>query len=472
MLRAAAVVEKLGIPTASIIGSGFLKQAEVVVKGLGLPLAMGVYPGAPMVDSEEELTRKVNDVLAPGLLEGLTGKAPRDAGAALEPAPGEVVISGTFDEVQEHFHRQLWTDGLPVVPPTRERVAAFLQFTDRDPDEVIRVVPQEGREATIHSIAVNAVMAGCRPEYLPVLIAAIEAMCDPGFRIEDCGSTPGWEPLVIVNGPLVKTLDFNCGQGMMRVGRQANTSIGRFVRLYLRNICGFRIPPGAGDKGSIGQSFLVAMAEDESAAREIGWPTYAEDRGFAAGENVVTVHSVVAITSPIYSAGDRAADHVQQWAEVMGHSFTFWAHTGFKTGLWNPLIVAGPGIAKAVAREWSKDQVRRYLYEHIKVTAERATHYAHMTSTPTFNFEDLVKGGILPAEYAASNDPQRLLHVIIKPEMIGILVAGDPGRNQSRAYMGNHIQGPPTSRRVQLPRRWDELLKQARPTATRLNRQD
>jgi hypothetical protein len=460
VLRAAAVVEKLGIPTASIIGSGFLKQAEVVTRGLGLPLAMGVYPGAPMVDSEEELRRKVEQELAPGLLRGLTGEAPRETAVAAEPGPGEVVFGGTFDEVQEHFHRQLWSDGLPVVPPTRERVEAFLRFTDRDPDDVIRAVPQEGREATVRSIAVNAVMAGCRPEYMPVLIAAIEAMFDPKYRIEDSGSTPGWEPVVIVSGPIARQLDFNCGQGMMRTGRQANTSVGRFVRLFLRNICGFRIPPGAGDKGSIGQSFLVAMAENEEAAREIGWPTLAQDRGFKAGENVVTVRSVVAITSPIYSAGDRAGDHVQQWAELIGGSFTYWAHTGFKTGTWSPLIVAGPSIAKVVAAEWSKDQVRQYLHENIKVTAERATHYARMTSTPTFNFEGLVKDGILPPEYTASGDPRRLVNVIIKPEMVEILVAGDPGRNQSRAYMSNHIQGPATSRRVELPRRWEALLKE------------
>ncbi len=459
MLRAAAIVEKLGIPTASIIGSGFLKQAEVVMKGLGVPLAIGVYPGAPMVDSEAELTRKVEETLAPGLLKGLTGDAPSTAQAEAEPAPGQVVFSGTFDEVQEHFYRRLWTDGLPVVPPTRERVDAFLAWTDRRPEEVIRAVPQEGREASLYSIAVTGVMAGCRPEYMPVLIAAVEAMCDPRFRIEDCGSTPGWEPVVLVNGPIVKELDLNYGQGMMRVGRQANTSIGRFVRLYLRNICGYRIPPGAGDKGSIAQSFLVAMAEDEDSAREIGWTTFAEDRGFAPGENVVTVHSVVAITSPIYSGGDRARDHVQQWAEVMGHSFTYWSHTGFKTGLWNPLIVAGPGIAKVIAAEWSKDEVRRYLHDHVKVTAERATHYARMTSTPTFNLERLVEDGILPPAYAESDDPERLINVIIDPAMIGILVAGDPGRNQSRAYMGNHIQGPPCSRRVALPRDWNRRLK-------------
>ena len=86
------------------------------------------------------------------------------------------MFSGTFDDVQEYFYRQLWTDGLPVVPPTRDRVDAFLRFTDRKPDEVIRAVPQEGREASILSIAVNSVMAGCRPEYMPVLVAVVEAM--------------------------------------------------------------------------------------------------------------------------------------------------------------------------------------------------------------------------------------------------------------------------------------------------------
>jgi hypothetical protein len=452
------MVERLGIPTASIIGSGFLKQAEVIKKGQGVPLAIGVYPGAPMVDSEAELKRKVEEVLAPDLLRGLTGEAPTADETTVDPQPGEVVLSGTYDEIQEYFHRELWTDGLPIVPPTRERVDRFLAFTDRKPGDVLRIMPQEGREGSIESIAVNGVMAGCRPEYMPVLIAIIDAMCDPKYRVEDSGSTPGWEPVVIVSGPIAKELDFNSGQGMMRFGRQANTSIGRFVRMYLRNICGFRIPPGAGDKCSIGQSFLVAMAEDEDTARAIGWPTYAEDRGFKPGENVVTVHSVVSITSPMYSGGDDAATHVQQWAELIGGSFTYWAHTGFKTGLWSPLIIAGPSIAGVIAKEWTKDQVRQYLYEHIKVTAERATHYARMTSTPTFSFENLVRDGILPPEYSASTDPQRLVNVIIDPDMVEILVAGDPGRNQSRAYMSNHVQGPPTSRKVELPKKWKQLL--------------
>ncbi len=454
MLRAAALIEKLGIPTASIIGSGFLKQAEVVSKGLGVPLAIGVYPGAPMVDSEAELIRKVEESLAPSLLEGLIGKIQTLENEDEQPDIKKVVFSGTLDEVQDYFYQKMWTDGLPIIPPTKQRVEAFLSFTDRLPEEVIAVLPQEGREASIESIAVTGVMSGCKPEYMPILIAIIEAMSDPVFRIQDCGSTPGWEPVVIIGGPIIKELDFNFGQGMMRFGRKSNTSIGRFVRMYLRNICGYRIPPGAGDKGSIGQSFLVAMAEDEDSAREFGWPTYAQDRGFDASENIVTVHSVVSISSPIYSAGDRAIDHVQQWADLVGSSFTYWAHTGFKTGMWNPLIVSSPSVAKVIANEWTKDQVRQYLYDHIKVSAQKITHYAKMTSTPTFSLKNLVDGGILPEEYHLSDDPERLLNVIIHPSMVEIIVAGDPGRNQSRAYMGNHIQGPPTSRKINLPASW------------------
>ena len=457
MLRAAAVIERLGIPAASIVSSAFLKQAEVVKRGLGVPLGIGVYPGVPLLDSDDELKRKVAEVLAPGLLAGLTGDLPLAADAIPEPAPGSVVFSGSLQAVQEYFYQQLWTDGLPILPPTRECVDEFLAYTDRQPEEVICAIPQEGREASILSIAINGVMAGCRPEYMPVLITVIEAMTDPLFRIEDCGSTPGWEPVVIVNGPLIKELDLNFGQGMMRFGRQANTSIGRFVRMYLRNICGFRIPPGAGDKGSIGQSFLVAMAEDEDSARASGWPTYAMDQGFAAGENVVTVRSVISSTGPMYSAGTRAVDHVQLWAELMCQSFTYWAYTAFKTGVWNPLIVAGPGVAQVVAAEWSKDEVRRYLHAHIKVKAERVTHYAQVASTPTFSFERYVKEGILSPEYTLSDDPERMVSAILKPEMIGIIVAGDPGRNQSRAYLCNHIQGAPVSKPVCLPRRWQEL---------------
>jgi hypothetical protein len=449
-MRAAALVENLGIPAVSIVSSGFLRQAELVARGLSAPLAIAEYPGHPMGDSAGELQRKVEHAVAPRLLRALTREAALPEEHEPEPAPGQVVFRGGFDEVQAYFHSRLWTDGLPIVPPTRERVESFLACTARPGDESLAVVPQEGRHATIASIAVNGVMAGCRPEYMPVLIATVEAMCAPEFRLEDCGATPGWEPMVVVNGPIVKALDFNYGQGVMRFGRRANTSIGRFVRLFLRNICGYRISPGAGDKASIGQSVMVALAEDEDRARAFGWPTYAEDRGFGSDESVVTVQSVVAATPPIYSTGDHAVDHVREWADIMGQSFSSWVHTDFRAGVGNYLIVAGPLVAKVVAREWTKDEVRRYIRDRVRISAARAKHHADMLGVQ-FSFEKLVSEGILPAEYAASDDPERLVRMFIRPESLQIVEAGDPERNQSRAYMTNHNQGPPVSRRVELP---------------------
>src|SRR5262249_11036082 len=150
----------------------------------------------------------------------------------------------------------------------------------------------------------------------------------------------------------------NYGPGVLRVGRQANTSIGRFLRMYFRNICGYRIPPGDGDKGSIGYTFNVAMAEDEDWARSIGWPTFAEELGFKSSDSVVTVQSETCNGVATYSAGNTAQAHVQQFVDFIGRAFSAGAHSGVRRGLWHPLIVIGPSIAAVIAKEWTKEQVR------------------------------------------------------------------------------------------------------------------
>ena len=133
-----------------------------------------------------------------------------------------------------------------------------------------------------------------------------------------------------------------------------------------------------------------------------------------------------------------------------------------KQGLWSPLVVAGPSVARVIAGRHSKDEVRAWLKANMQATAERITHYARMTSTPTFSLERLVAEQVLPPEYAASPDPERLVDIVIRADEIKILVAGDAGRNQSRAYQSNHVQGPPTSKRVVLPRAWDTLRAASR----------
>ena len=189
--------------------------------------------------------------------------------------------------MNEYFLEKEWSEGLPIVPPTLEKVDAFMKFTDRKPDEVLGIVKPENRKATVWSVAVNGVMSGCRPEYMPILVAITEAMCDPYFAQENLGHTPATECIIILSGSLVKQLEFNCTQGVLRPGFQANTSIGRFWRMYLRNVCGFL--PHKTDKGCYGDNFRIVLAENDEYLEEIGWQPYRVDRGFAKEDNVITV---------------------------------------------------------------------------------------------------------------------------------------------------------------------------------------
>ncbi|MBI2957337.1 MAG: hypothetical protein HYY32_00700, partial [Chloroflexi bacterium] len=232
-MRASAPAEKAGIPSVSIVASAFVEQARIIGQYLGIGnLAVAEYPGHPQLDTQETVRSKCEEVLLRNFLEALATPG-RKASRPTEPEPEDVVFKGALNEVQDFFHQNQWSDGLPVIPPTMERIHEFLKYTDRAPQEVLGVLPLEYREATVWSIAANGVMAGCRPEYMPVLVALVETITDPEFGFQHSGSTTGWEPLIILSGPIIKQLDFNYGSGVMRVGRQANTSIGRFLRLYM-----------------------------------------------------------------------------------------------------------------------------------------------------------------------------------------------------------------------------------------------
>jgi hypothetical protein len=422
----------------------------------GLPVAE--YPGVVATDSKEELKRKVTNILFNNITSALS-KPVKEAVKHREPLQNDIVFKGTLDEVQEFFIRRQWTDGLPIIPPTMDRVEKFLRFTERPKNEVIGVLLPENREATVWNIAVNGVMAGCRPEYMPVLLAAVEAITDPEFRIQDGGSTPGWEPLIILNGPIIKDLNFNYEGGVMRVGRQANTSVGRFLRLYLRNVAGLRIPPGSTDKATIGDTFKVVLAENEDVLSELGWESLSVSRGFEKGENVVTVQSVVYATAPIASGGDKARDHLDTFVEVFGGTMSPWTHMAVNWAKFYPLLVISPSVARAIAKDGlNKKEIKEYLYNNSKVSVRSMERLAWQGGMTTFDIRKMVEEKQIPKEYYQSDDPDRMVPVFLKPEWIGIVVSGDAGRNRSRGYVQNHEQGPPVSRRIQLPANWKQNL--------------
>jgi hypothetical protein len=467
VLRASAVAERAGVPTVSVISTGFLKQAALIARSLGLPdMAIAEYPGVPMNDSDEVFRRKVEENIYPSVVDGLMKTISRTTRSAeAEPAARDIVFSGTLDEVQEHFHARNWSDGLPVIPPTIDRIERFLRFTPRDPDDVIGSLALAHRELTVWNVAVNGVMAGCRSEYMPILLAAAEVIADPQFKIEDAGSTPGWEPLLTLSGPLIRQLNFNYGQGVMRVGRQPNTSVGRFLRLIFRNIAGYTHAPEGIDKGTIGMSFNVALAENEEACAQIGWPTYAQDRGFGVDDNVVTIQSVVAISAPTYTGSENPLEHAEILADVLGdRTCGYWAGVSMVYCNFHPLIVLGPAIAKSFAdKGWTKDMLRQYLYDNVKMRASLVETYVWYCGQTGFSVDRYVREGLLPAAFGESEDPDRLVPVFQRPEWIQILVAGDWGRNQSKGYVNNHLQGVPTSRKVFLPSDWETLLAASRP---------
>jgi hypothetical protein len=262
-----------------------------------------------------------------------------------------------------------------------------------------------------------------------------------------------------VNGPIIKELGFNYGQGALRVGFQANTSIGRFWRLYLRNVAGFL--PHKTDKATFGGTWRVVLAENEDFLASIGWPTVGVEQGLEAGGNAVTVSSCTSIDS--YSnVGAPSAEEVMQRlaARVVDVQICLF-RLGFAGPGVRPSILLSPALADIIAKGgYSKDAMRKYLHRHAVFEAKRFERYF-----PDRRIHLQVKAGFLPASYAQSDDPNRLLPIVWSPADFLIAVSGDEGRDNCMICAQNGFMGYPVSRTIRLPSGWKEKLESemARP---------
>lgn len=194
---------------------------------------------------------------------------------------------GDYDDPVEACFERGWSDGLPVVPPTDVRVLRMLQGTTRRPDEVIGRIPPNLAGCTVEKAAINAVMAGCKPEYLPVVLASIEAALEPEFTLHGLLATTYFSsPIIVVNGPVAKRIGMNSGLNALGQGNRANATIGRALQLIVRNVGGGR--PGEADRATLGGpgKYTFCFAEDES---DPGWEPLSVSRGFARGKSTVTL---------------------------------------------------------------------------------------------------------------------------------------------------------------------------------------
>ena len=345
------------MPTSSLCCEGFLGQAKTTSVGLGYPnLALATVPGHVDVQTADELRANVLGTTVDHVIRNLTGEIAA-VQATADPDPQDIVFEGSFEEVNRLFLENGWSDGLPIVPPTKEKIAEFLAFTDLPPDHAIGKLLPDNRMATVWNVAVNGVMAGCRPEYMPILVALVEAMADPQYGVEHSGNTPGAETLIVLNGPLIKQLGFNYEQGALRDGFQPNTSIGRFWRLYLRNVAGFLLHQN--DKGTFGNTWRVVLAENEDSLAKMKWPTVAVDMGAPAGDSAVTISRFTGGNVIVSVFGDSA----EKLLPYLGNALV--THTGWEliftvgmaTGTYRPLLVLSPLIAETIAK--TDDQAGR-----------------------------------------------------------------------------------------------------------------
>ena len=462
MLRASEACERGGFPTSSLVCEGFLGQAAATSVGLGMPnLPVALIPGHPGAQSLDELRANVRNVTAAQVVDNLL-KQPMEHRLEPEPSARDIVFRGTFEEVNAHFYEREWSDGLPIVPPTVDKIEEFLSFTDRAPEESLGILLPENRAATIWAVAANGVMAGCRPEYMPVLVALIEAMADPTYGVEHSGNTPGSDTLITLNGPIIKDLKFNYTQGVLREGFMANTSVGRFWRLALRNLAGFL--PHKNDKATFGNTFRVVLAENEDALAKIGWPPNSVDMGFTAGDNTVTISRMTGggvLPSVTGSTPEQMMPYLADGvAKQTGWEMVFTVG-GLSIGTLRPVLVLSPILAETIARGgWSKDDVKRYLYEHARTPAWRVEAFTEKwLDFRIGSLERQVNLGRLPKAFHQSNDPNRLVPIVLEPDDFMVLVSGDPLRTNAYAFAQNGYLGFPVAKKIRLPRGWAERIR-------------
>lgn len=308
-----------------------------------------------------------------------------------------------------------WTDGLPVVPPTRPLVDRVLALTDRDPADVVAVLPPRLGAATVEKVAINCVMAGCKPEYFPVVVAALEAMSDPRFSLRGViASTHMGTPLIIVNGPVRQRLQINSGAGLIGPGFRANATIGRAVNLCLRNVGGSY--PGTTNMSTFGQPgrFTMCFAENEE---ESPWEPLHRERGFAAEDSTVTVYPS-ASPQHLYCEGGTTpgklttlvADEMAGLGNVqhrtMGDALIVFSH---ETG--NVFRDAG----------WKKADVRQMLFEKARKPIKDVLT---VTLGENHRLESLATQW---PKWLDPHDPTAMVPIVRRPENILVVFAGGAG---------------------------------------------
>jgi hypothetical protein len=298
----------------------------------------------------------------------------------------------------EFCFQQGWTDGLPVVPPTAERVQAMLEAARLDAKHEVAFVTHRAVSVTAEKVAVNAVMAGCTPEYMPVVVAAVEGIGDPAWSYHGPGtSTAGAAVLILINGPIARELAVNAGDNLFGPGWRANATIGRAVRLVMRNVIGSR--PGTLDRGTLGHpgklSYVIAENEIDSP-----WTPLHVERGFRPEQSAVTVMAALAPHQFYNQLSNTAEGVLETLCDHMRISGAPMAQPHYM------IILAGEHMRTIAGSGWTKADIRRYVFEHSQISVAHLKRYHH------------IPGEIKPG------DDTKMRPIVESPEDLLVVAAG------------------------------------------------
>ncbi len=326
----------------------------------------------------------------------------------VRPNDVEVYVDPDPEKTSYDFYIRRLTDGLPIIPPTRDRVIKFLDFTDRNPDELLAILQPRQGKSNIEKIAVNSVMAGCLPQFMPIIQHSIEAVSIEKFNLTSINATT--HPVAvctILNGPISREIDASSSEGCLGPGNLANATIGRAMRLCLINIAG--AVPGIGDHATMGSpaKYSYAFAESES---ESPWESLHCERGF---DKLTSTTTVMAVEAP-HNVNDHRSKHAEELLDTISYTLsTPGSNNSHVPG--EVLVIISPEHARTISRDgWNKKDVKNYLHENTLVSVDLADK-----GGSKLNKKWIVDGNI---------------HITRSPDDVVVVVAGGAGRHTMIAH--------------------------------------
>ncbi len=470
-VQQAMALEKLGKPGVFVITDVAHWNAEISAKDHGMPVLRIVrvpnidyFPNRATVEQVRPVAESVIDRITDALTKPLTPEEKDPRWESEQEAPASVEIQAescdsAFEKFNQLYLDNHWGDGLPLVPPTKDAVRQMLTGTKRSPDEVVGLVPFRRGVATIGKIAINAVMAGAKPEYLPVIVAAIEGLTDeqyssPAYSVNAFSHMMSSEGsmglMIMVSGPIGKEINMNCGVGLMAHCQQANNTIGRAVELCIINLGD--VWPGQVDMALIGRPNSHTYYTFAENIEESPWESFNEGLGYKPEHSCVTVSTVFGATT-MYGGGVVAPWKVEPVLNAIAKDVASTRRVFglYKVGVANPaahlpkiILVIHPELAIMLKRNGfnTKRSLRDYLYESTKVSYEDLTNQEikgiqdriNLEPGGLYYFQDAIPDSFLPT-FKESLKPGGKVPVM-NPDDIHIVVSGTvPGYSFGMRYM-------------------------------------